>query len=236
MTLGTIKTRKQLIAMTMLWTGICVFLSYVICFPVAGVPAEPKFLITAILCPAIMAPAGAWVFGSLMMRLHQTSEELRHALERDHLTGIYNRQFLMTLLDSIRPDEDTVILMADIDHFKNINDTYGHFAGDKVIQKVAQTLEANCRATDMVARFGGEEFALVMRGAALGNSISAAERMRDAIAKQNIEHDGQILSVTISVGLAPRHGCEDISEIFKAADLALYKAKELGRDQVQIAA
>lgn len=229
----TIRTRQQLVMTTVMWTLMCVTASYVICFPVAGVPKEPKYLITALLCPALMAPVGAWVLGSLTMRLHETTDRLQRALERDHLTGIYNRQFLVKLLNSIKHNEPAVILMADIDHFKTVNDTHGHLSGDAVIHSVAQVLESHCRVTDIVARFGGEEFVVVMRGATIESGLRAAERMLTAVRDAPVTIDGQTIHVTISVGVAPRYDEQDVSEVLKAADAALYRAKEQGRDQVQ---
>ncbi|MGR3711774.1 MAG: GGDEF domain-containing protein [Shimia sp.] len=183
-----------------------------------------------------MAPSGAWFFGTLMLRLHNTTQDLQYALERDHLTGVYNRQFLVTCLDSIATEESAVILMADIDHFKKINDTHGHLAGDKVIQHVAECLADNCRSSDMVARFGGEEFAIVMKDTNpfFGNEL--AERIRKAVAEITVPSDGVPVSVTTSVGVASRKNGEDITKVLHAADVALYDAKASGRNQVRRAA
>ncbi|MGR3636530.1 MAG: GGDEF domain-containing protein [Shimia sp.] len=231
-----IKTRQHLYLTTVLWIAFCIALSYIICFPIAGVPQEPKFLITALLCPAVLAPTGAWVFGTLMLRLHHTTEELRQASQRDHLTGIYNRQFLVGQLGSIGGTQPAVMLMADIDHFKRINDTYGHFAGDQVITYVANCLAEHCRDGDVVSRFGGEEFAVVMIGASQEHGLNAAERMRQAVAQANLVFDGRRVPITISIGVAARHGSQDANDVLHAADNALYEAKGNGRDRVELAA
>ncbi|KPA22445.1 putative diguanylate cyclase YcdT [Shimia sp. SK013] len=231
-----IRTSRDRNLFVISWTMLSVAMSYGISFPLLGIPRDANIVAAAILCPLIIAPIVAIWTGNMMLRLHETSLQLRAAAERDHLTGIYNRQFLVGQLGSISGAQKAVVLMADIDHFKRINDTYGHIAGDRVITYVAQNLTENCRDGDAVARFGGEEFAVVMIGASLEHGLSSAERMRQAVADADLVIDGRHVPVTISVGVAVRHDSQDANDVLHAADTALYEAKENGRNRVQLAA
>ncbi len=231
-----IRTSKDRTLFVLCWTTLSVVMSYGLCFPILGIPHDASVVVASILCPLIIAPIVAIWTGGMMLRLHETSVQLREAAERDHLTGVYNRQFLVNQLGSISDADRAVMLMADIDHFKRINDTYGHIAGDRVITYVARCLAENCRDGDVVSRFGGEEFAVVMIGASLEQGLHAAERMRAAVANANLVIDGEHVPVTISVGVAARQRTQEANGVLRAADKALYEAKENGRDRVQLAA
>lgn len=126
--------------------------------------------------------------------------------------------------------------MADIDHFKRFNDTYGHDAGDAVLRGVAQTLKSHIRGSDMACRFGGEEFTLILPDSGLEGSREKIESLRKMIAAMVLSHAGQTLdAVTMSFGLAifPEHG-GDAAKLLQAADMALYRAKSEGRNRVEV--
>lgn len=168
-------------------------------------------------------------------------EALRTQSVRDALTGLYNRRYLEEVLEreirrAGRAAQSLGILMIDLDHFKNFNDSYGHDAGDVVLRETGACLTKGVRAEDFVCRFGGEEFVVILPTADTESSRARAERLRSKMRELTISHQGKSLGmVTISVGVAtfPQHGTSP-KEIMAAADAALYEAKRGGRDQVVI--
>ena len=169
-------------------------------------------------------------------------EALRTQSVRDALTGLYNRRYLEEVLDreirrASRAAQSLGLLMLDLDHFKQFNDTYGHDAGDTVLREAAGFLVKNVRAEDFVCRYGGEEFVIILPTADLEGARSRAERLRMKMKEVNIVYQGQSLRmVTFSMGVAefPLHGTTP-QELMAAADAALYQAKRNGRDQVVLA-
>jgi diguanylate cyclase (GGDEF)-like protein len=131
------------------------------------------------------------------------------------------------------------LLMMDVDNFKNVNDTYGHLAGDAVLRAVAEALTASIRKEDVAARYGGEEFAIFLPGRTAEESLAIAERIRTAVEaiRVHLSGSGKPIRVTISVGMAssPQHGLEH-PQILDQADAALYRAKRSGKNQVSVAA
>lgn len=170
------------------------------------------------------------------LRLRET---LRQQSIRDPNTGLFNRRYLEeTSSRELRRMERShlplVMIMLDVDHFKQFNDTFGHEAGDLVLKQVASTMLDNAREADVVSRYGGEEFALVMPGASLQEGAERAETLRVAVKQLHVTHRGRTLgTITVSLGVAvyPEDGAS-WSELANAADHALYKAKEEGRDRV----
>lgn len=180
-------------------------------------------------------------------RLHQELLEAKHTLEGlanvDSLTGAYNRRFFDELYArewnrALRESEPLSVILVDIDFFKQFNDLYGHLAGDDCLKKVAGIISGNTqRGTDLVARFGGEEFVLVLPNTDGAGAAIMAERLRRLVEEMEIPHSGSqgIGRVTISLGLAggvPRRG-DSAKELLDAADRALYRAKEAGRNRVE---
>ena len=174
------------------------------------------------------------------------SDYLRNRLEEtvefsitDALTGLHNRRYLeghlKTLVkDSLQNGRPLSILVADIDHFKHVNDTYGHDAGDVVLKEFSARIRRNTRGIDLACRLGGEEFVIIMPDTDLGRAYQVGERLRACIAADMfpIKSD-QRIRVTASVGLATLENVEDTSEtLFKRADNALYSAKRRGRNRV----
>jgi diguanylate cyclase len=128
--------------------------------------------------------------------------------------------------------QPTCVLTWDVDHFKSINDRYGHRAGDKVLVVVAESLAAGIRGTDFVARYGGEEFAMVLPGTSLANGVVVANQIREAIAGTGFHFRGTPVAVTISCGITELQEGDDAGEVFDRADQALYRAKNGGRNKV----
>jgi diguanylate cyclase (GGDEF)-like protein len=166
-------------------------------------------------------------------------EALRSQSIKDPLTGLYNRRYLTEMLERetrrcVRSEQPLGILMLDLDHFKKFNDTYGHDAGDTVLREAASFLSKSIRAEDIVCRFGGEEFVVILPTADLDASYARAERIRSKLRDLIVLHKGQSLGmITVSVGVAslPLHGTSP-DALFAAADAALYRAKREGRDRV----
>ena len=170
--------------------------------------------------------------------LHQKITELAAI---DDLTLILNRRFGMRRLReefsrSARHGSPMSVLMIDIDHFKNFNDTFGHDAGDAVLKVVASILNSNLRTEDMVCRYGGEEFLLLLSGAGMNDSAVIGERIRRVIEAEQIKWAGSSLSIAVSIGVAtyPIVRASVCEELITYADKALYVAKESGRNQVVI--
>ncbi|MEE1612905.1 sensor domain-containing diguanylate cyclase [Microvirga sp. CF3016] len=165
---------------------------------------------------------------------------LRQLAETDALSGLLNRRGFSLLADdaftlSRRSERSLAVLLLDIDLFKRVNDTYGHAAGDAVIQAVGTVLTKALRSSDIIARFGGEEFIVLMHAVDANGIITVAQNLRRAIEALSIKHQDQNLSVTISVGGAmARLEDRDIQDVIERADGALYKAKAAGRNRVVV--
>lgn len=171
--------------------------------------------------------------------LEQANYELREQANTDGLTGIMNRRCFDERLASemsrcIRYKRNAVLILMDIDHFKSVNDNYGHQIGDKVLQFVANLLRKLIRVTDVCARFGGEEFAILLTDTNLEDGINLAERIRNSIELKSIDSGTEFLpAVTSSFGVAELHESIPIEAVVKLADDALYKAKSDGRNCVR---
>ena len=123
--------------------------------------------------------------------------------------------------------------MADMDYFKQVNDTYGHEAGDTVLKQLAVILRENTRASDLIIRYGGEEFLIVLRDTEADPAVATAEKIREAVEKHKIQLAGVVIQKTISVGVAVYpNDSSTFWQVVKYADVALYKAKEAGRNRV----
>lgn len=166
----------------------------------------------------------------------------QHELEKianiDGLTGLYNRrwmnEFFKRQINRAKSDKKPLVLMlADLDHFKNVNDQYGHVVGDEVLSAVASVLPHQFRPTDLLARFGGEEFAMILPNTDLTQATQIAERVRTAIASTRVEFYPKI-QLTLSLGLASLTPKDDMNNLLTRADHALYQAKENGRNRVEI--
>ena len=156
----------------------------------------------------------------------------------DPLTGLPNRRALMERLQAewarmSRHGGSLAVIMADLDHFKQINDTYGHHAGDKLLQAVSATLARECRETDLPTRFGGEEFAIVVPNESASGAWVLAERCRREIEKSCVVVKDGSIRVTASFGIADSCSAVSPESVLRAADEALYRAKQAGRNQVQ---
>jgi diguanylate cyclase (GGDEF)-like protein len=179
----------------------------------------------------------ARVHSALRYKRHQ--DRLLEMATHDSLTGLFNHRLLIELLDrelaTARRKEQTVAFcMIDIDHFKNLNDTWGHQAGDQVLQEVSQLLSEGLRKSDPVGRYGGEEFGVVLGGCGPDKAQLLCERLRTSIESHDFRVKGQSVRVTVSLGLSWAQVDTEIGEtdLIQRADEALYRAKESGRNRL----
>ncbi len=177
---------------------------------------------------------------TLQDNLKQSNQLLQKLSQTDPLTELYNRRHMMTTLESEfdrsnRISSPFALMMIDLDHFKRVNDTYGHQQGDKVLQSISWEIQEQLRPYDSAARFGGEEFALLLPETTLGEAVVVAERLRQRIS--NVQFTGPIsgLKITASFGLAaiPHKKINTTKDLIRLADEALYAAKHNGRNRVE---
>lgn len=176
---------------------------------------------------------------SPVLEARRLLDTVREASLRDPMTGLHNRRYLEDYVEPLvsyceRHDKRFSVLMADMDFFKQVNDTHGHAAGDKVLKALAGALRQNVRASDLVVRYGGEEFLLVLRDTSAGAGDLAAEKLRKAVEDMVIEAGAGVqLRKTLSIGVADfPDDSRTFWQVVKYADVALYKAKEAGRNRV----
>jgi diguanylate cyclase (GGDEF)-like protein len=169
----------------------------------------------------------------------KTQRELERSARLDILTGLHNRRWLHEMFPrqlerSAREREPVTLIMADIDHFKQLNDTFGHLAGDEVLRQVARKFIDHLRPGDLCARYGGEEIAVLLPNTDLAAAVTVAERLGAAVAQTSVRLDDSdpLPSVTISIGIAECHMGQDLVALLANADAALYRAKQLGRNRV----
>ena len=177
------------------------------------------------------------VVGFLASVVIEYQQHLAHLATEDPLTRLLNRRGLddalqLSMAAAARHQHATSVIMADIDHFKSINDSFGHETGDRVIQQVARILDRMCRTSDVVARTGGEEFLLVLPNTDLASARVLAERIRQAVGEHALLVEQQRIPVTISLGVASTIGEVDLDDLYEEADRAMYIAKRGGRNRV----
>jgi diguanylate cyclase (GGDEF)-like protein len=171
-------------------------------------------------------------------RLMLAKEALRREAKRDSLTGLWNHKAIMEtlereLLRSERDHHPVGVIMIDVDHFKRVNDSRGHAAGDAVLRIIASGIAAMVRPYDSVGRYGGEEFLIVAPGCGLGETWELAERVRTHVACCSIMAGGAAVQVTLSLGVATGECAADLEKVLSGADAAMYRAKAAGRNRVE---
>jgi diguanylate cyclase (GGDEF)-like protein len=169
------------------------------------------------------------------------ARRLYYASTRDPLTGTFNRHFLFERVASEishaqRHKNSLSLMLIDIDHFKQVNDTFGHMVGDAVLREVARAMSVAIRSDDALARYGGEEFAILVKASSREETLLFAERLRERVASLRVLGGNTPMKVTVSIGVAELSECEDgdssAEALFRIADQRLYKAKNSGRDRV----
>ncbi len=196
----------------------------------------------AVLAPALLVPIGSYFHISLAARLREANEQLKTLSETDPLTGTYNRRRFLEVAEhqlalARRHCFPTSVLIIDFDHFKSINDEFGHLAGDRVLVDASELIRRMLRDSDTLARFGGEEFICLLPHTAREGALMVAQRIREAIRGEAFHHDGQTLRVSVSIGGVT---CEtsdtSLERLTSKADTLLYQAKQGGRDRYMIEA
>ena len=174
-------------------------------------------------------------------RILELQQSLRFAATHDFLTNLLNRSEILAALEREfarggREEKPATVILADIDHFKRVNDTLGHAAGDEVLKEVARRLKAGLRPYDLVGRYGGEEFLIILPGCSLADGARRADAIRQLVGKAPIQTPFGTNSTTISMGVTATSGKRDrtISEFLHEADVSLYAAKQNGRNRVEI--
>lgn len=182
-------------------------------------PAEPEFLIT-----------------SITNRIRRT-RDIRYFMERDSLTGLLNHsnlkeQLIREVLRGKRADSSLCFAMIDLDHFKKVNDTYGHLTGDKVLKSLSRILQERLRRTDIIGRYGGEEFGVILLNTTPENAVRILDEIRENFSRVRHQAEDNEFFVTFSCGIASYPSFDHPDELTGAADKALYEAKEAGRNRV----
>lgn len=182
-----------------------------------------------------------WRILNLQASMRRAQRQLEELASRDGLTGVLNRRALEERLKKaftyfLRRRAPLSLAMLDLDHFKRINDNYGHQAGDDVLREAARRVTSVVREYDTVGRYGGEEFLVLLPDTATEEATAIAERVRQSIAEAPMEtRDGGMIHASVSVGLATAHAefCGNVKDVIESADAALYRAKRGGRNRVE---
>lgn len=190
-----------------------------------------KILFSSTLITVILALPIALYIGLKILDVHKLTLRLEHSLNHDALTGAHTRlSFYKRLTDF--GDHPLTVIAVDIDLFKSINDEHSHKAGDKALKHFATTLVRYCQEEDMVARFGGEEFVILLHNTVFADGIARAERLCMGVREETLFLNGRQVRITASFGVAPLADIAGIDAAIHNADLAVYRAKYNGRDQV----
>lgn len=251
-----INVYKQLMSLRFLYFAILIILATIatlslawefwledLVLPAIGLRHEPEgsaerweFVVTTLVFSAI-ALIGPAAMGTRFIRRDQAlQEEITRLSQEDHLTGLLNRRRITQLLEhevrrALRYDTTFSIILMDIDHFKLVNDQFGHQAGDAVLKMIADVIKTGVRASDFVGRWGGEEFIILSPQTDIAGAISLAEKMRARLESADFDKIGRR---TASLGVASFDQGDDIEALIGRADAGLYAAKTRGRNRVEV--
>lgn len=194
--------------------------------------------------PALLLAFTVWTVGMLVSSAHRSEQRLKESVTQlkrasltDQLTELPNRRFMQQRLEEAeqrldQQGETFSILFLDLDHFKQINDTYGHDVGDQALQHVAHTLQRSLGAESLLARWGGEEFVMLMPNTDAAGAQAAAQQLRETLSRERFDCGPASLHVTVTIGGATASSGQNLADVIRRADHALYQGKETGRDQV----
>jgi diguanylate cyclase (GGDEF)-like protein len=209
-------------------------------------PMPPAAWLLSIGCPLVIAPVMSAGSFALLLKLDLAHERLRLISDTDYLTGVYNRRYFM---DRLRDEAERnarggpafSVALIDVDNFKAVNDRHGHLAGDEVLCALAQACGKKVRSIDTFARFGGEEFAVLLPQTEPPQAAQWLDRLREAVAELRVELATGTLSITVSIGVASPEAAAvqpavQINATLRMADEALYRAKREGKNRVALQA
>lgn len=223
-----------------LFIGIRVPLAGYLPFPMGALPMNSTWL--GIVNLVVLTHVGAFAILMISLTKERREREQRQFAMLDPLTGLMNRRAFMAAVERASRrrigfgGNPVALLVLDLDHFKLVNDRYGHDVGDRVLMAFAQVAESATRSTDQLYRMGGEEFCCIMPDVELSGAIAAAERIRRSFQAHMVEIKGESLGTTVSIGISVAdHAGLDLELMFEAADAALYEAKARGRNQIVVA-
>ncbi|MBO6897264.1 MAG: GGDEF domain-containing protein [Shimia sp.] len=231
-----IRTHKHIVVFAAFWTLAAVATCCGVVFGLFALPVSARTVFATVVLPVCVVPVASFFSGRLLLRLHQLSQKLQHAVDHDALTSTVTRQHFFQHLQSLAPDEESSILMVDVDQFKAINDTHGHFVGDVVLREVAHRLINNTRRNDLVARFGSEEFIVLLPNTSREDAALVAERMRATVSRTPIRTSVSKIVTTVSIGIGHMSEAQNAQAALQEADDALYAAKTAGCNLVRAAA
>jgi len=221
------------------FASVLITLLFVYLFAQYGIPVDVNsHVIIAFLVPLFLAPPISWVILGLLLKIDQFEVQMRQAAMFDSLTGLFNRQPFMARSSYVsdlaaREGFGLSVLLVDLDHFKLINDKYGHANGDRVLSAFGNTVRQIVRSSDIAGRLGGEEFAFLLPNTSQDQAWIFSERLHEAVRQTVIEYDSQTIQITMSIGIAslPQGARSDIETLLRRADMAMYRAKQNGRNQ-----
>lgn len=193
-----------------------------------------------IIIPLLVTPGIAWVFWGMFFKIHELETEMRRLATTDMLTGVLSRRAFFEMAEQYlkiakRKEQPVSLCMVDIDHFKKINDQYGHEAGDKVLTSFGEIIISTMRKSDLAGRIGGEEFAFLLLDVTQDEALQVLDRLQAEIAESSIIYQGETIRYTASIGVVTcPTGCrESLDALLRLADQGLYEAKANGRNQVR---
>lgn len=191
-------------------------------------------IIMAAVLPLIIACPITYHIAQMSLRLAHTQEELRHLANTDPLTRLSNRRSFFHKAEKLLETETdpATLLVIDADHFKELNDSYGHAVGDKALVTIADILRSSFRRSDLICRVGGEEFAVLIPGMNVAQAEDLAVRLVAKVAASPLSEPNAVIEYSVSCGIADTTVSKDMQALFKAADDAMYLAKKQGRNRV----
>lgn len=188
--------------------------------------------------PLVVVPPIAWYLVGLLLRVYRVEQEMRALASYDSLTGLPSRHAFFDNANNYvslarREHKTFSVMIIDLDHFKSINDRYGHPAGDAVLKLFADVVNSVARRSDIIGRLGGEEFAIVLPSTSTSEALEFSERLHHAIGQAVLKYQGSAIRYTASIGLSEydTESEDSIDDLLARADLALYQAKQSGRNQ-----
>lgn len=188
-----------------------------------------RIILTFVLVASLSAVYG-YTRESSSSKMKKLSEDLEFFLRRDELTGLYNRRGFQDIIHKIKERYDAII-MCDIDHFKKVNDTYGHSVGDFTIKEISRCIKDNLRKGDIAVRWGGEEFLIFLSEINIDNALMVSQKLGETLENHPINYNDDIVfHVTMSLGIAPVNDDITLETTIKNADTAMYRSKDAGRN------
>lgn len=231
-------SHKNLVLVTSLFSVLLTQLMVHGGYYVFGIDVRMSEQVVSIIAPLSIAFVVTWFLFDLLKKLDSLEKEMRGLANNDHLSNTLTKKAFLELANdrmkiARREKQDISLLMMDLDHFKIVNDTYGHLAGDYVIKSVGQLLNRNKREADLAGRFGGDEFIMLLWGTDAAGAIQFASDLCVTVKRLELQHNGNIINLSTSIGLSGVYGGnhEEVTEIVSQADKALYLAKKSGRDK-----